>query len=283
VDPEPGPHRLGERLADPGRPGDEIPPEPHDRQSDGDRGSGHRDAGDDRQRPPDDGDDARVQGGTRPTAVPARVPRILESNAHVGTSPLHGIKTFVHRSLDEPRDGQRLKPVVADALGMGLDEIIEAAERVGDRDADRQETFRSELSAFDRGETDEFAETREALAAEREALAALDEEIETELSNIDELVEQTEFLSADQAVRHREATVEKLEAHNERLRTFHDEMVAALDVVEENLDALEREGPEAVEGDPDPHFERAHEALEAHNETVEGLSTNLTILNAYLL
>jgi len=166
---------------------------------------------------------------------------------------------------------------------MGLQEIIDLTERVGDLDEERRETWRAELDAFEAGEIERFAQTREALDAETDALADLREELDREMENVDELIEYAEFLTVEQAVRHRDQTVEKLEAHNEHLRTFHDAMTDALSVVESNLDDLESRGVDAVEGDPEPHFRRAREALEAHNEAVEGLGTNMTILNAYLV
>jgi len=166
---------------------------------------------------------------------------------------------------------------------MGLQEIIDLTERVGDLDEERRETWRSELDAFEAGEIERFAQTREALDAETDALVALREELDRELENVDELIEYAEFLTVEQAVHHREQTVEKLEAHNEHLRTFHDAMTEALSIVESNLDDLESGGVDAVEGDPEPQFRRAREALEAHNDAVEGLGTNMTILNAYLL
>lgn len=165
---------------------------------------------------------------------------------------------------------------------MGLQDIIDAAERVGDSDEKRQEAFRREFDAYDPADSEPFEATREALSEEREALEALDEQLEYEEQNIEDLVANTEFLSVDQAVRHREATIEKLRTHNEHLREFHDAMSAALDVVAGNLDALERAGPEAVDADPEPEFERAREALEAHNEAVAGLDRNMMILDAYL-
>jgi DNA repair exonuclease SbcCD ATPase subunit len=165
---------------------------------------------------------------------------------------------------------------------MGLQDIIDAAERVGDSDEERQEAFRREFDADDAADSDTFEATREALAKEREALETLDEQLAYEAANIEELIANTEFLSVDQAVRHREATIEKLRRHNDHLREFHDAMTAALDAVEENLDALERAGPEAVDADPEPAFERAREALEAHNDAVAGLDRNMMILDAYL-
>ncbi|MFB6156189.1 MAG: hypothetical protein ABEJ22_09855 [Haloferacaceae archaeon] len=166
---------------------------------------------------------------------------------------------------------------------MGLQDIIEATERVGTLDEERRAAFRDELASFENGDIETFSRTRERLGAESEALEELRHELELELENVDELIEYADFLSVDQAVRHRDQTVEKLRAHNEHLRAFHEAMVDALSVVETNLDDLESDGMDAVEGDPEPHFERAHEALEAHNEAVEGLGTNMTILNAYLV
>lgn len=166
---------------------------------------------------------------------------------------------------------------------MGLHEILQAAERVGSYDGERRDVFQKEFAAFEAGKKATFDETRSVLAEEREALERLDTELRDEESNIEQIVDETEFLTVEQAVRHREATIEKLQEHNNHLRTFHDAMVTALDVVESNLDALEEAGPEAVDADPEPQFERAYEALNAHNDAVEGLSTNMTILNAYLV
>lgn len=172
---------------------------------------------------------------------------------------------------------------------MGLQRIIEAAERVGERDESRRRRFREEFETYEADESEvgrdvgEFPATREAIEAEREALESLNEELGAEEGNIEELVDYAEFLTAEQAVEHRDRTVEKLQAHNTHLRTFHQEMVAALDVVEANLETLRSDGPAAVESDPEPHFRRAYDALEAHNEAVDGLGTNMTILNAYLV
>ncbi|WP_066413944.1 hypothetical protein [Halorubrum aethiopicum] len=165
---------------------------------------------------------------------------------------------------------------------MGLRDILDAAEAVGDRDEVRQSTFREEFEAYEAGETESFPRTREAIADERAALEELADELDAEEGNIDQLIERTEFFTVDQAVRHREQTIEKLEAHNEHLREFHDAMTTALERIETNLSELESSGPGSIEEDPQPQFERAHDALDDHNEAVEDLSTNLTILNAYL-
>lgn len=165
---------------------------------------------------------------------------------------------------------------------MGLQEIIDAAEAVGKYDDIRESAFREEFQRYEEGETESFPRTRDAIADERDALDELAAQLDVEDGRIDELIENTEFLSVDQAVRHRKQVVEKLEAHNEHLRTFHDAMVVALDKVETNLAALESDGPHAVEEDPEHEFDRAHDSLEAHNRAVEDLDTNLTILNAYL-
>ena len=165
---------------------------------------------------------------------------------------------------------------------MGLQAIIDAAERVGECDEARRHTFREEFEAYEAGETTEFTRTCAAIRAERDALDELAAELDAEEDNIHELAEYADFLTVEQAVEHRDQTVEKLEAHNEALREFQDAMSTALDIVATNLKLLEEAGPSAVVDDPKPAFERAYEALETHNEAVEGLSTNLTILNAYL-
>jgi predicted RNase H-like nuclease (RuvC/YqgF family) len=166
---------------------------------------------------------------------------------------------------------------------MGFEDILEAVERVGDEDEIRRTAFQEEFDRYEAGELRTFSRTREALANERQALDRLEEELDDEIEHLDELAESSEFLTVDQAVEHRDKTIEKLERHNEHLRTFHEEISAALRCVESNLDALEREGPEAVDTDPEPHFDRAREALQSHNAAVEDLDRNLLILNAYLL
>jgi len=165
---------------------------------------------------------------------------------------------------------------------MGLQDIIDAAEAVGDHDEVRRSTFREEFEAYEAGETESFPRTWTAIADERGALEKLGKELDVEEGNIDELIERTEFLSVEQAVRHRDQTVEKLEAHNAHLRKFHDAMITALDRIETNLSELESNDSEALEKDPKPQFERARDALDIHNEVVEDLDTNLTILNTYL-
>jgi len=165
---------------------------------------------------------------------------------------------------------------------MGLQEIIGAAEKVGDQDEARQSMFREEFEAYESGEIASFPQTRKAIADERDALGQLQEQLDAEEGNTDELIERTEFLTVDQAVRHRDRTVEKLEVHNTHLWEFYDAMSTALNRIETNLSELESDDPDTLEADPEPQFERAREALDAHNEAVKDLDTNLTILNAYL-
>ncbi|WP_227380285.1 hypothetical protein [Haladaptatus halobius] len=166
---------------------------------------------------------------------------------------------------------------------MDIQDVLSAAERVAERDSERRETFRTEFGAFENGDLEIFDETRTILAREHGALDELSDALETEKENIDELVDYTEFLTADQAVRHRKEVVEKLTTHNELLWEFSNEMSAALETVESNLDVLENDGQAAVERDPQQHLEHAQEVLEQHNKTVDGLDTNMTILNAYLI
>jgi len=168
---------------------------------------------------------------------------------------------------------------------MGLAEIIDAVETVNDLDERRRATFREELDAFEAadgdGDAEPFERTRAALADQREALARLETLLAEEAEEIDELVEETSFLTVEQAVEHREQSVAKLEAHNEHLRDYREAVAAALDAVAANLDAVV--AGEAPPADPEPHFEAAQAALSAHNDAVEDLDRNLTILNAYLV
>jgi hypothetical protein len=181
------------------------------------------------------------------------------------------------------RDEESFNPAHPERGTMTVEDILTVAEEIGDADERRRTLFERELEAIEAGEGDGFPETRSRIERERELLAELDEHLAAERDEIDAIVDRTEFLSVDQAVEHREKSIEKLTEHNRRLQEFHDAMVDALDVVESNVDQFEAGGFDAVEGDAEPHFERAHEALEAHNEAVAGLKKNMTILNAYLV
>ncbi|WP_139136203.1 hypothetical protein [Haladaptatus sp. W1] len=164
-----------------------------------------------------------------------------------------------------------------------MQDVLDAAETVGNCDEERRETFQAEFNAYENGNLESFDETRNVIERERDALNELGCALEAEEDNIDELVNYAEFLSVDQAVHHRDEVVEKLEAHNTHLWTFHEEMSEALNTVESNLTVLVNDGSDAIEADPQPHFGGARQALERHNEVVEGLGKNLTILNAYLI
>lgn len=165
---------------------------------------------------------------------------------------------------------------------MDIGEIRTTLESVQELDERRRETFEEEYRSMDDGQPS-FPRTKSLIDEEYEQLDRLDELLETEREQLDELVEHTEFLTVDQAVRHRDQSVSKLEARNEHLVAFHEAMTDALDVIESNIETLESQGEDSVEASPEPHIEAAREALEAHNEAVEGLEKNMEILNAYLM
>lgn len=165
---------------------------------------------------------------------------------------------------------------------MGLTNIIEVVETIAERDDRRQETFRDEYEAMERDATDDFPETRAAIAAEREALAELGDLLEDEQENLDKLIEETEFFTVNQAVRHRDGVVEKLEAHNEYLETFRTLVARALDAMESNLDVIVEDGATDDIEDVEQHLEAAYRAIEEHNDVVEDLDRNLMIMSAYL-
>lgn len=164
---------------------------------------------------------------------------------------------------------------------MDIEEIQKTIETIQTLDEQRREEFKREYREMDQDPS--FSDTRQVLEEEREELARLEELLQIEGENLEELVDYTDFLSVDQAVRHRDQAVSKLEARNDHLVAFHEAMIQALNVIETNIDSLEAEGEEAVEADPSPHLEEAQEALEAHNDAVQGLEDNMEILNAYLM
>lgn len=164
---------------------------------------------------------------------------------------------------------------------MDIEKIRDTLESIQEIDESRREAFEEEYRVMD--EQPSFSRTKSLVKEEYEELDRLDELLETEREHLNDLIEYTEFLTVDQAVRHRDQVVSKLETRNEHLVEFREEMTTALDVIESNIETLESQGSDAVKADPEPHLEQAREALESHNEAVEGLNKNLEILNAYLM
>lgn len=165
---------------------------------------------------------------------------------------------------------------------MTLVEIIEVVESVTKLDDQRRETFKQEYDAFEQGATDDFQKTRSCIAEERAELAELEDLLQRERENLEELAEETEFFTVDQAVRHRDAVVEKIESHNECLEGFRRSVERALDAMESNLEILRNEGPTTDLENVERHLESAYRAVENHNEVVEELDKNLLIMSAYL-
>lgn len=146
----------------------------------------------------------------------------------------------------------------------------------------RRESFQKEYEASE-GESALFPETRQLLKEERVQLDRLKNLLTEERENIEELAERTDFLTAEQAVRHRDHVVSKLQERNRHLTEFHGEMTTALDVIESNLDTLAGGDAESISESPEEHLDAARTAIEKHNEAVRGLDDNLEILNAYLM
>lgn len=160
-----------------------------------------------------------------------------------------------------------------------MEEIINGVERVVELEATREATLEDELpETF----TDvEFPQTREVIAEEREALDHLRTLLQEESAEIESLEEATEHLTVDQATRNRDAALEGLATHHEHLREFESAMRAALELIESNLDTVTAGG--IPDSDPEPFLSEAREAIDAHNDAVDGLGKNLRILNAYLI
>ena len=166
---------------------------------------------------------------------------------------------------------------------MTFEQSISLVERLCEEETNRREQFRDEFEAYEANQVESFPQTRESIGEERILLLELDKSLERERQNIEALVENADFLTVEQAIKHREKSIEKLAVHNEALQGFHDALTAALDIIEENLVCLERDGPSAVAGDPQRYLDACQDAVRTHNEAIEGITKNLTILNAYLL
>jgi hypothetical protein len=159
-----------------------------------------------------------------------------------------------------------------------VEDLREIVERIIELDQRRQKALREEVKSG----ADRFDETHEVLTAEEQELAKLETYLAAESERLSDLVEGTEHLSVEQAVRHRELSIEKIREHNEELTRFHRTMEALLATVETNVERLETEGLDAEIEDSSEHLEAAVDAIRDHNESIEGLGTNLRILQAYL-
>lgn len=146
----------------------------------------------------------------------------------------------------------------------------------------RQETFQSELEAFENGEDVDFEETMAVLQKERSVIESLEELLAKERDRIEGLEEAADYLRTDQAVRNRDAVLDKLREHNRLMDGFCGDLKDAINVIESNVDSLRSEGANSSLEDPQEHLARAYERIDTHNECIEGLDKNLRILNTYL-
>lgn len=168
---------------------------------------------------------------------------------------------------DDPDDGS-----------ITFQDIIDTVERILELDQRRRDAVAAEID----GELEHFSRTRDAIAQEREQLDQLRDLLDEETVNLSTLIDRTDHLKTDQAVRHRDETIRKIRLHNDALLQFVSEMEVLLEVVESNLDALESKGETTELQDSQQYLVSAKRALEDHNDAVDGLDTNLRILNAYL-
>lgn len=160
--------------------------------------------------------------------------------------------------------------------------IQETANEIVALDDRRREIFEEEFEAFDGGAIDDFEETRAVLREQRSEIASLEGILEYERTKIQELEEHTEYLRTEQATRNRSQTLEKLREHNRRMEEFCEELSVAIDAIESNLDVMRTDGPDTDLADPQEHLDRSREAIDAHNESIEGLDENLRILTTYI-
>lgn len=166
----------------------------------------------------------------------------------------------------------------SEADSVTVKDLLDVTERIMDLDERRQEALRTDIES----DTDGFVETRDVLEEQRQELARLERYLSAERDHLSELVEGTDHLSVNQAVRHRDQSIEKIREHNETLSRFHEEMDGLLAVVETNLERIETEGEDADLEDSREHLEAAIDAIRDHNDSIDGLDTNLRILQAYL-
>jgi DNA repair exonuclease SbcCD ATPase subunit len=155
-------------------------------------------------------------------------------------------------------------------------------------DEQRSEVISRDLQSFEanRAIDGPFSDSRELLEQQTELLDSLDGRVSELDDELDRLKTETKFLTVDQAVRHREMAISKLESQITHLNDFLNHMAQAISIITTNLETLEqhrRDQGLTLSSDPEQHIQDAHEALESHNEAIEGLDRNLTILNAYLL
>ncbi len=157
-------------------------------------------------------------------------------------------------------------------------EILAVVEQIMELDERRQETLQTEITQ----DSDDFEETRNILEEEKEQLRLLDSHLSAEAEYLSDLIDRTDHLTVEQAVRNREQVIEKIRSHNEALSRFQTEMETLLTMVEKNISLLESEGTDAELEDGHERLEAAINALQDHNDSVEELDKNLRILYAYV-
>lgn len=160
--------------------------------------------------------------------------------------------------------------------------VQEEANEIVELDRRRREAFEREFVQYETAGPDGFEETVSLLDEERERVGKLREMLREEQSHIEQLEERSAHLRTEQAVRHREQALEKLDTHNDLLVEFCDEMTGAIEALETNVERIREAGVDADLRDPQEHLERARTAIDEHNEHIEGLHTSLQILGVYL-
>lgn len=163
-----------------------------------------------------------------------------------------------------------------------LETIRATVEALLKAETERRKTILTELEALEEGGESRFAQTREILSQERELLAELEALLTAERTRIDELEDVSAYLQTEQAVRNREAALQRLRRHNHHLLEFHDAFATALDAVAENIATLEADPSATLPHDADPHLQAARDAIDAHNDAIEHLGRNLRILTQYM-
>ena len=164
---------------------------------------------------------------------------------------------------------------------MNIMDIINTISEINKLDMARQETL---IEYYNSKEPDTtMNEIENIIEMERNKLDELSKQLAVEKAEAEKLSEKSAHLSVEQAVRNREAAIEKIRSHNSALYRFQNEMTQLLGKTEDNLKKLGDKKNEVEElSKCQEHFTNAKDALQSHNQAIEGLDKNLQILTAYL-
>lgn len=164
---------------------------------------------------------------------------------------------------------------------MNIQTVFDTIHRIEELELKRQKTFTAEYDAFNSREINSFDRTRKLHHRLLVKLNELQDLLEEERRELEDFTEGTSQFRVEQAVRNRNQIIQKVQHHIKYSLEYHEAMTTAIKMLDENICKIENDREGEVK-DTQTQFKQAQQAIEHHNEKIEDLDKNLSVMNAYL-